>query len=150
LDMPWENAMCLLNPQEQIRANRYHFQRHQRRFTLSRAMMRLILSRYLHCDARHIIFTENAYGKPSMDDPALSIQFNLSHSREWALLAVGHTHPLGTDLEHFSSRSLTGISQMAFSSSELHSLSQVNIRQRLLSFFHIWAQKEAFIKANGM
>lgn len=150
LDMPWKEAFIGLDLKEQHRAQRYHFQRHQRRFTIGRAILRLILSRYLQCDPKQIVFKENTYGKPELLDPMLPIHFNLSHSRELALLAIGHTHSLGIDLEYFSSRPLTGMSQMMFSTNELHHFSQVISNNRVLSFFHIWAQKEALIKANGM
>ena len=149
LEQSWPEAFLLLNTVEQHRAKRYHFERHQRRFIIARAMLRTILSRYLQCDTSAIAFSENVYGKPALAGNAI-LQFNLSHSRESALLAIGHTHPLGIDLEYFSNRSLTGISRLVFSEAEISQFSRVTPANRSLSFFHIWAQKEAFIKACGM
>jgi 4'-phosphopantetheinyl transferase len=149
LNLLWPEAITLLNVAEKDRAKRYHFERHQRRFTLARAMLRLRISRYLACDPKTVIFLENQYGKPNIES-AQQLQFNLSHSQELALLAIGQVHPMGIDLEYFSSRSLTGISQLMFSAAEIEGFSKVPTASRSLSFFHIWAQKEAFIKACGM
>jgi 4'-phosphopantetheinyl transferase len=149
LEQIWPEAFSILNTSEQHRAKRYHFERHQRRFIIARAMLRMILSRYLQCESKAIVFAENKYGKPELIGSSI-VQFNLSHSRESALLAIGHTHPLGIDLEYFSNRSLAGISKLVFSDAEIKRFSHVTPANRSLSFFHIWAQKEAFIKACGM
>lgn len=142
-------AFALLNTKEQHRAKRYHFSRHQRRFTMARAILRVILARYQQVDPKSLEFIENQYGKPSVAG-APFLHFNLSHSQDLALLGIGYQYPLGIDLEYFANRSLTGISELMFSSAELASFSETITANRSLSFFHIWAQKEAFIKACGM
>ena len=145
----WPNAQRLLNESEQLRANRYHFERHQRRFTQARATLRLILARYLNCQPQSLDFAENSHGKPYLKSP-LQIEFNLSHSADLALLAIGQVHPLGIDCEYFSSRQISGISRMTFSEAEIKGFDTLDSRLRSLSFFQIWAQKEALIKACGM
>ncbi|PJD93678.1 MAG: phosphopantetheine-protein transferase [Legionella sp.] len=149
LDRLWPEAESLLNAEEYARSKRYHFQRHQRRFTIARAMLRLILARYLNTQPNSLEFITNAYGKPSIARQN-QIQFNLSHSRDLALLSIGQTHPMGIDLEYFSGRPFQGIGQLMFSPAEINDYSKVPSSMRSLAFFHIWAQKEAFIKACGM
>ena len=78
------------------------------------------------------------------------MEFNLSHSSELALLAVGHTHPLGIDLEFFSARPFQGIGQHVFSADENTQFHQLSPSIKPLAFFHLWSQKEAFIKAIGL
>src|SRR3990167_8036781 len=143
-------AYVLLNPEEQHRANRYHFPKHQRRFTVAHAMLRLILSRYLKLKPSELAFTHNQYGKPSLINNPDNVQFNLSHSQDSALLAIGKHHELGVDLEYFSKRPLLGIANNVFSPAEIRSLTQLPVDAQPLAFFTIWAQKEAFIKAVGM
>lgn len=143
-----ENVKHLLNQDEQQRANRFHFPRHQRRFTAARIMMRLILGRYLNEKPESLHFSYNHYGKPELHSQ--SIQFNISHSKELALLAVGQTYPMGIDLEFFSSRPYEGIAKDLFSEKEFHALTQLPPLIKTLAFFHVWSQKEAFIKACGM
>ena len=142
-------ASSLLSEDESIRAKRYYFSRHQRRFTVARAVMRIILARYLQLPPTELVFTYNQYGKPQLIND-LSLQFNLSHSGDLALLAIGKTHPLGIDLEFFSARPYEGIAEHLFSSVEMQALHDAELALKPLIFFHIWAQKEALIKACGL
>ena len=142
-------ALSWLNSEELHRAQRYHFERHRRRFIQARACLRLILARYLDCAPQDLTFHTNAYGKPYLNHES-QIQFNLSHSGDLALLAIGQYHPLGVDIEFFSGRPFQGMSDMMFSTQEIHQYAQVKPYLRSWAFFHVWAQKEAFIKACGM
>lgn len=148
LDTAFDEARSLLDDAELERANRYHFARHQRRFAIARATLRLILARYLQIPPKELHFSYNQHGKPQLLNS--SLQFNLSHSGDLALLAIGKDYPLGIDLEFFSARPYEGIGSHLFSASERQALSQVQGYLKPLVFFHIWAQKEAFIKACGL
>ena len=145
----WNDAFELLSSDERERANRFHFPRHKRRFVVARAMMRLILGRYLNARPYQLEFTYNAYGKPGIAHPS-GLEFNISHSGELAILAVGQKHSLGIDLEFFSARPYAGIGKQLFSSLERDTLANLPAMLTPLAFFHIWAQKEAFIKASGL
>jgi len=146
---PPSQSHFILNAEEKARAQRFHFERHQRRFTAARARMRLILARYLKNEAAELEFTFNAQGKPSLQHPLLP-EFNLSHSGEMALLAIGKGTSMGIDLEFFSARPYLGIAKTLFSSDEINALEQTPQFLQTLTFFHLWAQKEAFIKASGL
>jgi len=149
LHIEFAKAKSLLNDAEIIRANRYHFARHQRRFTVARSVMRLILARYLNVNPEELEFGYNPQGKPFLSN-APTLQFNLSHAGDWALLAVGSGAPLGIDLEFFSARPYEGIGSHIFSARENQSLQQLPASLKPLGFFHLWAQKEALIKACGL
>lgn len=149
LHTEFPNAADLLSEDELTRANRYHFSHHQRRFAVARAMLRRILANYLSASPAELVFSYNKHGKPELVN-ASSLQFNLSHSGDLAILAVGKTFPLGIDVEFFSKRPYEGIGNHLFSSSEQRGLSNVDDKLKPLAFFHIWAQKEAFIKASGL
>ena len=149
LHTEYPDARTLLNPDELTRAGRYHFAKHQRRFTVARSTLRAILARYSHVPARDLVFGLNEYGKPQLlNMPAL--HFNLSHSGELALLAIGYDYPLGVDLEFFSGRPYEGIGNQMFSNVENMALHSTQDALKPLAFFHMWAQKEAFIKACGL
>ncbi|WP_420844577.1 4'-phosphopantetheinyl transferase family protein [Legionella cardiaca] len=141
-------ATSLLTKEEHERANRFYFERHQRRFIVARAMLRTILARYLKQDAATLSFEYNHHGKPQVQSS--NLEFNLSHSAELALLAVGRQFPLGIDLEFFSARPYQGIAKNMFSPQEILNFSKLSPARQPLSFFHIWAQKEALIKACGL
>ena len=145
-----DSHQLLLSEDECTRADRYYFERHRRRFINARTMLRQILSRYRQCQAQDLLFKYNPQGKPSLDAQSIPITFNLSHSQEFALLAIGLHHELGVDLEYFSGRPYQGIGQHLFSNQENKFLENIATSLKPLTFFNIWAQKEAFIKAIGL
>lgn len=145
-----ETEKQLLSSDESKRAGRYYFERHQRRFMIARVRLRQILAQYLQCNPIEIRFDYNAQGKPALSHMLTNLQFNLSHSKELALLAVCQTHPIGIDLEFFSARPLLGIGKQLFSNLENSALQRLPKYLRPLAFFHIWSQKEALIKAIGL
>jgi 4'-phosphopantetheinyl transferase len=149
LDQLPATVSSLLNQDEKAQANRFYFPRHRRRFAVARAMLRMILARYLQQSPQELIFDYNTHGKPRVRNDQ-HMEFNLSHSKDLALLAVGQHSPLGIDLEFFSSRSYEGIAKNAFSPREHAYLSKVPSYLKSLVFFHIWTQKEALIKACGL
>ena len=138
-----------LNADEQQRANRYYFAKHKRRFTNARGMLRVILARYLDTHPSLLCFNENQYGKPALENNHI-LQFNLSHSADLALLAVCMHTPIGVDLEYFSERPFDGIASHMFSEIEIQEFSQIDQAHKQTAFYHVWAQKEAFIKACGL
>lgn len=149
LHQPLSNQVEVLSPDEVTRANRFYFEHHRRRFRVAHSLKRLILSRYLNLAPDSLEFDHNSHGKPSLAH-ASGIQFNLSHSSDWAMLAVGCQYELGVDIERFSARPWIDLAQTVFSITEVQRLKQCP-RSRLASlFFSIWAQKEAFIKALGL
>lgn len=139
----------ILNTEEQERAKRFHFEHHRRRFVASRAKMRVILARYLHLAPEQLMLSTAHKGKPFLLHP-FNIQFNLSHSGEMALLAIGKTHELGVDIEIMSKRSYLELAQSVFAKEEWIALAKAPLMLQALYFFQIWTQKEAFIKAGGL
>ncbi len=149
LHSEFPEAIGLLAEDEVKRANRYYFPRHKRRFTIARAMLRLILSRYCNASAAQLVFDQGHHGKPFLLG-APQLQFNLSHSEDMALLAVGSEFQLGIDLECFAGRPYEGIGRQMFSNAENQALFNTPPPLKPLAFFHLWAQKEALIKACGL
>ncbi|KTC88612.1 4'-phosphopantetheinyl transferase superfamily protein [Fluoribacter dumoffii] len=144
-----KNAYDLLNSEEQARAERFYFSKHKRRFSTARATLRIILSNYLNTPPEQLEFTYNAHGKPEVINAA-KLQFNISHTGDLALLAVGKGFPLGVDIEKFSARPYAGIAENLFSEKEYEEFMKVPPALKPAVFFHVWAQKEAFIKACGL
>lgn len=139
----------ILSHEEQKRGDRFHFPIHRRRHLAAHTYVRQILARYLNLPAQEIEFSYNAHGKPEITHHAL-LQFNLSHSKDLALLAVSMNHPVGIDLEFFSARPYEGIGSHIFSLDENYALQHLSNPMKPLGFFHLWSQKEALIKACGL
>lgn len=83
-------SLSVLSPDEITRAERFHFQRDQKRFVRCRAALRDILGRYLTLPPAGIRFRYQSNGKPEMaeDQSPNNLRFNVSHSSE---LAAGHS-----------------------------------------------------------
>lgn len=139
----------LLNADERARGDRFYFARHKRRFTGARATLRIILARYLNTSPERLEFIYNAHGKPEVIN-SQKLQFNLSHTGDLALLAVGKNFAMGVDIERYSARPYDGIAKNLFSDQEYLEFKKVPQSMKPAVFFHVWAQKEAFIKASGL
>ncbi len=144
-----KNAWLLLTTSEQERAQRFYFKHHQQRFISAHAMLRLILARYLNEEPQELVLDTSPYGKPILHSES-KLEFNLSHSKDLALVAIGQQFPLGVDLEFFSARPYNNLAANLYSPLELNAFLNLKSSLRPLAFFHIWAQKEAFIKACGL
>jgi 4'-phosphopantetheinyl transferase len=78
------------------------------------------------------------------------LRFNLSHSGDGALLAVGWNRELGVDLESVEpARDILALARRYFSQAEIVELDALPEKDRLVGFYNGWARKEAFIKATG-
>jgi len=145
-----QQANSTLSADESQRAARFHFDKDRQRFTLSHIALRDILSRYLHIQPEKIIFTVGEYGKPAVVSN-LNLDFNLSHSGDYALIAVARGHKTGVDVEHFREElEIEKIAQRFFSNEENAELMSLPLDQQPTGFFNCWTRKEAYIKAHGL
>lgn len=87
--------------------------------------------------------TDNGYGKPVASD---GTAFNLSHSGEWILLAVGEGE-VGCDIERPEHVSYEKMGRIVFTENELRLIKQA--RDKTGEFFKLWTKKEALLKCMG-
>jgi 4'-phosphopantetheinyl transferase len=142
----------LLSLDEVQRTDRYIFERDRRRFTVARAAMRDILSRYTGLAAVDLHFAYGPNGKPELAGglEQFNVKFNLSHSSELALLAVTQGFEVGVDIEWINADVATDdIAERFFSASEVQTLKSLPDSQRVEAFFACWTRKEAYMKARG-
>lgn len=137
-----------LSPEELDRAGRFRFERLQRHFVVSRGFLRYVLGRYLAAEPSSLRFSFNEYGKPSLAGE--SLQFNMSHSHEMALVAVTRDAAVGVDVEHIRADFASeDIATRFFSRLEVETFSSLPREERVAAFFRCWSRKEAYIKAIG-
>jgi 4'-phosphopantetheinyl transferase len=139
-----------LSDEELERAARFRFDEHRNRFIAARGVLRDILSKYLHQQARAIEFSYNAFGKPALKLQGQGIQFNLSHSGALALFALSANMQLGVDVEQMRPGPADlAIAERFFSQSEVAALRALPTDIQSEAFFNCWTRKEAYVKALG-
>jgi 4'-phosphopantetheinyl transferase len=152
LNLPVDSVNSLesyLSADETERAARFHFRAGREHFIAARGCLREILARYLHCEPGQLTFSSNQYGKPELQDHYL--EFNLSHSGDYALVGVRMKRKIGVDIERIrSDLGLESIANRFFSQREVSELSALPSEQRVAGFFNCWTRKEAYIKAHGL
>jgi len=137
----------LLSTNELARANRFKFEKHRNRFIIARAHLRKILSYYLNCLPQDIHFQYAQRGKPFLTDT--SLQFNLSHSEDVAIVALRNQYDIGVDIEKIESPFKEDVAKRFFSDKEYKLLQTLDDSQKVKAFYTIWSKKEALIKALG-
>jgi 4'-phosphopantetheinyl transferase len=141
----------ILDPKEQMRANRFYFVRDKNRYVVSRAVLRLVIGRYLAQPPKQIRFTYTEHGKPALASVnSERLQFNVSHSGGLAMMAFCLDAEVGIDVEQ--RRPLDDGEQIAkrfFSAAEVAVFMSLPSEQRVEAFFNCWTRKEAYIKAIG-
>ena len=149
-----EQDLCgILTPDEVARASRFHFQEDRRQYIRGRAMLRMLLSRYLETPPAEIRFQYQNHGKPEIAFPhaCRDLRFNFSDSGGLGLIGVGSGRTLGVDIERV--RPLPDFLDIAtrfFSAREVQALLALNENKRQEAFFACWTRKEAFLKATGI
>ena len=133
-------------------AERFYFHKDRRRFIVTRALLRAILSRYLDVEPGQLRFCYSPSGKPALvampDRKTLS--FNLSHSHELALVGVAFNREIGIDLELIRTDfPCEQIARQLFSPQENAVLHALPIKMKHEAFFNCWTRKEAYVKARG-
>jgi 4'-phosphopantetheinyl transferase len=138
-----------LSADETQRASSFHFDKDRNRYIVAHFSLRDILGRYLGAEPAQLEFSIDEYGKPSLLKHKL--EFNLSHSGSFALVAITQNRIIGVDVERMREGiSSHSIARQYFSPAEVAELETLPIEQRETAFFTCWTRKESFIKAKGL
>ena len=142
----------VLSLDERARAARLVQGENRRRFVVSRAVLRCLLSQYAEVAPEQLRFDYGPHGKPELASTGLAqgLGFNMSHSGDVILYAVARGRSIGIDVEHERPRSnFMRIAERFFSVEEYEALHAFPDRDRPSAFFRCWTRKEAYVKARG-
>ncbi len=142
----------LLSKEEQARARRFLHVRRRQQFVLGRVLARRALGRYLAVAAERLTLGIGEQGKPFIEGHGVSraYRFNLSHSGERVVLAVGREVEVGVDIERVRLRpEYLSLARRFFSEREVAALESLEEPLRSQAFFCCWARKESFLKARA-
>jgi 4'-phosphopantetheinyl transferase len=146
-----EWAEEILSEEERGRAAKFHFEKDRRSFLVCRGMLRRLISLYTKQDAAGIRFHTGSHGKPSLlPADASGLQFNVSHSRELALLGFSMDAAIGVDVEFKRAGvDFIELAEHSFSDAERAAVLACSAAERANLFYEYWSCKEACIKADG-
>lgn len=138
-----------LSEDERQRMQRFKFANLQARFLYIRSRLRQLLAGYVNERPDTLRMAQSEFGKPYLADyPELS--FNVSHSDDDWIIAVGLNCQLGVDIERCKPRdSLAELVERFFAKPEISYWRTLPDSQRLPAFYRLWTCKEAFLKATG-
>ncbi len=141
------NLSNFLSPEELTRAQTFKHKQHD--FVATRALVRKVLAHYTGIPSASLEFARREQGKPYLTNAPFPIYFNLSHSGNFAALAVSSVGEIGIDIEKIRTRNFLAIAERYFHADELKQLLATPEAERAQLFFKLWTLKEAFFKATG-
>jgi len=148
----WPRYDALLSAGERARQLRFHFARDQRRYLVTRALVRTVLSRYAPVRPQEWIFSVGPRGRPDICSPRTSppIEFNIAHSADLVLVGVTSGRTIGIDAEGIATREvdIEGLDRY-FTTEERAALLALAPEARRQRFFELWTLKESYLKATG-
>ncbi len=142
----------LLSEGEQERAQRFHFEKDQRKYTIARGVLRMLIGKYQNVSPELLQISTGKYGKPAVTEAfnQPEIFFNISHSDNLAVFAFTRETEIGVDVEHARQlKEMKRIARRFFSKHEYTVLNSLPKDEQIAGFFNAWTRKEAFIKALG-
>ncbi|MEM7143730.1 MAG: 4'-phosphopantetheinyl transferase superfamily protein [Verrucomicrobiota bacterium] len=155
---PDEEARVLcheeLDARERERAARYVVEPPRHQYVLTQGALRMILRGYLGTeDYGRMTYGRGEKGKPFVlvGGERSDLEFNVSHSGDYALLGFSRSGEVGVDVEgHRKMRDALDVGKRVYSEAELSYLRSLGEEERKRAFFRLWTCKEAVLKAEGL
>jgi len=144
----------LLSPAESARAERFGTVALRERWIAGRGALRLVLGSTLGIDPAAVALRRGVRGRPELADDRSGIDFNVSHTRDVALIAIarglGARTRVGVDIEHRDREVGTDrLARKFLSPREQATLADLAPELRRQRFLRHWTCKEAMSKATG-
>jgi 4'-phosphopantetheinyl transferase len=142
----------ILAADERQRCLRFARAADRARYAQAHVFLRQTLSRFADVAPAEWRFARGPFGRPYIAGPpsALELDFNLSHTRDWAACVVTRGVACGVDIERIRPvAQAMEIARSRFARQETAELQALAGDARLRRFFELWTEKEAWVKACG-
>jgi 4'-phosphopantetheinyl transferase len=137
----------VLDEEERARASRFRSLELRNWFVAAHCFLRQVLSQYLDTRPAEIRFRHLPRGKPELAE-SRHIRFNLSHTRDIAVVAVARDREV--DVEDVrDTPDILDLARRYFSSVEAQWVESAPPEVRAEAFFTCWTGKEAYVKGRG-
>jgi 4'-phosphopantetheinyl transferase len=141
----------LLSAAEHAQFKRFQFKADRKVYMITRALVRIVLSKYTTLSPTALRFEKNSYGRPRVasgcfQDP---IHFSISHTRELVICAVASTEEIGVDTESFNREITLELAERYFATSEVKAIKELSGKDQHRRLLEHWTLKEAYIKARS-
>jgi len=143
---------ALLADQEVESLARIKAEHRRRELIVGRAALRQLLAAAVGASPRELSFVHHGMGKPALSDAwrDCPLAFNVSHSRDWALIAIAQADRVGIDVEYaHRAADLGALARRFFAPAEAERVLALPEAERRWAFFRCWTRKEAIVKALG-
>ncbi|MGQ0521727.1 MAG: 4'-phosphopantetheinyl transferase family protein [Actinomycetota bacterium] len=150
----WEDV---LGTSERTRVDRFAFEADRRRYVVAHVLARRVLGIYVGAGAADLRFVAvcprcgGPHGKPALlGAGAGDVDFSISHSGDWAVVAVARGMPVGVDVERIepSIVELAGAGEV-LTAVERRVVDRLPAAERPAAIVRYWVRKEAALKASG-
>jgi 4'-phosphopantetheinyl transferase len=139
-----------LSADERDRMERFRFEQDRRRHLIGRGLLRTLLGGYLNLAPQDLRFKIAAAGKPHLAPGQGQLQFNVSHSGQYVLIAIADGRAVGIDVEEVHDDfDVDEVAVHFFSACEQCDLKTFTGRAKIEAFYNCWTRKEAYLKAQG-
>ncbi|WP_089342359.1 4'-phosphopantetheinyl transferase superfamily protein [Burkholderia singularis] len=147
-------AFDWLSGDERERARRFVRTEDALRHAATRAVLRMLIGAALEIPAASLRFMVDAHGRPRLAPEhaklAPTLDFNVSHSGEHALIGWSRTARVGVDIEaQREGIDWWSLSRAVFAPADEAALAALPEAEREAAFYRVWAAKEALLKALG-
>lgn len=123
----------------------------QQRFTVAHGVLRILAGRELETRPAALTWVPGRYGKPELAPPWSGLHTSLSHSGDMIAAAISTARPVGVDIQHLvPGLDAVRLSARFFPADEAgYVAAGRDATARTDRFAHLWARKEAVVKAAG-
>lgn len=144
------HCYSVLNNNEREQVARFTHIDLKNRYIQAHGLLRFLLADYLNCKPESLVFKKTTQGKPYLSDYP-QLQFNISHSNDYLLIATAQDIAVGVDIEHIKTRkTIENLVLRCCAIEEQAYWFALPQAEKLRAFYQFWTRKEAFVKATGL